>query len=205
MKSKFVAVVLLLLVLSSCGQNNKANIMSRLIGMKTYEAEAQIYVYGDGTETRYAAKQYYKYPDKLRMEIKEPSFLSGQVIVYNSGKCTIFNPSINMELSYDKLKEEEDYVSAGFLLRTIAELKDIRCVRDSIDGIEYTVFSGSIPNGNEYRSKVAVYFENLGETPAYMDIMDSHGRVRVKVKYTKFKYNAEIKEEMFTNVKPTGK
>lgn len=205
MKSKFMAVVLLLLVLSSCGQNNKGSIMSRLIGMKTYEAEAEIFVYSDGTETRYEAKQYYKYPDKLRLEINEPSFLSGQVIVYNSGKCTIYNPSINIELSYEKLREGEDYVNAGFLLRAIAEIKDSRCVRDSIDGIEYTVIKGSVPNGNEYRSKVAIYFENLGETPSYMEIMDSQGRVRVKVKYTKFKYNSEIKEDMFTNVKPTGK
>lgn len=171
--------------------------------MKTYEAEAEITVYGDNTETRYVTKQYYKYPDKLRLEIKEPSFLSGQVIIYNSGKCTIYNPLINMELSYEKLKEYDDYISAGFLLKTIGEMEKSHCESDTIDGIEYTVIKGSVPNGNEYRNKVAVYFERLGETPAYMYIMDSKDRIKVRVKYIKFRYNTEIKEDMFTNVKPT--
>lgn len=205
MKIKYMAAVLLLLVLSSCGQKEGGNIKSRLTGMKSYEAEAEILVYGDDTETKYVTKQYYKYPNKLRLEIEEPSFLNGQVIIYNAGKCTIYNPLIDMELSYEKLKKEEDYISIGFLLKTIGEMKRSRCVRDTIDGIEYTVIKGSVPNGNEYRSIVAVYFECLGETPVYMDIMDSQGRTKVKVKYTKFRYNVEIKEGMFTDVKSIGK
>lgn len=203
MKIRYLAVVLLVLFLSSCGQNENGNIKSRLMGMKTYEAEAEILVYGDSTETPYVTKQYYKYPDKLRLEIEEPSFLSGQVIIYNSGKCTIYNPLIDMELSYDKLKEYDDYINAGFLLKTIGEMKNGRWESDTIDGIEYKVIKISVPNGNEYRSKVAVYFEELGKTPAYMYIMDSNDRVRVRVKYIKFRYNTEIKEDMFTNVKPT--
>lgn len=205
MKIKYITVILLMLIFSSCSHKGNGDIRSRLMEMNSYEAEAEILVYGDNTETRYLTKQYCKYPDKLRLEIVEPSFLSGQVIVYNSGKCTIYNPSINMEISYENLRKEEDYISAGFLLKTIGEINNSQCVRDTIDGIEYTVIKGSVPNGNEYRSKVAVYFEGMGETPSYMDIMDSQGRIRVKIRYIKFRYNAEMKEDMFNNVKPTGK
>jgi outer membrane lipoprotein-sorting protein len=204
-KVKLVIVIILMLMFSSCGQNSRENIKSKLIEMKSYEAEVELTVYGDSTETRYIARQYYKYPDKLRLEIKEPSFLSGQVILYNAGKCSIYNPLINMELSFEGLKEEQDYISAGFLLRVIGEMKKTSCTRDTINGIEYTVIKGSVPSGNNYRSQVAVYFECLGVTPAYMNIMDSQGKVRVEIRYIEFKYNVDIKEDMFINAKPTEK
>ena len=202
LKRGLLIALILVAILSSCGQKGSSrDIKAKLSAIKSYEAEIEITVYGDSSNTQYTAKQYCVYPDKLRLEIEKPSFLMGQVILYNSGKLTIYHPSIDMETTVDGVKEEQDYINAGFLLKSIGEVKKSDYIYRTVDGIEYLVIKASVPRGNSYRTHAEVYFERLGGTPAFMNIMDSDGRLRTHIKYIKFRYNPVIKEDMFTTVR----
>ncbi len=203
MKTKLLVVILFVILLSSCGkQNSIEQIRYKLSRMNSYEAEVEITVFGENNNSKYTVKQYYKYPDKLRLEFIEPSFLNGQVILYNSRRWTSYNPSIGMEISIEGVKEEQDYINTGFLLKSIGDIKKDNYTKDTIDGVEYAVIKSPIPDATMYRKQVAVYFESMGGTPAYMNITDSKGKLRVNIKYIRFIYNADIKDEMFIDAKP---
>jgi outer membrane lipoprotein-sorting protein len=191
-------LVLPLILFTSCKWNDDLyNANKKILQMESYSTIADITVYSNKGISHYKAKHIFKAPDKIRIETIEPDFLKGKVLVGNNGKWKIYHPLIDQSFETTELKESEDLIFLGILQKGILSGEEAKYSYIKKDGSEFIEVKSVIPDGNMYRKsiKVILYRENF--LPYELEIYDSNNKPTVRVKYTDFKYNAEIKDSQF--------
>lgn len=193
-------LIIIFIPLVSCIRKNsddfyKAN--KRLSEMKSYTATAEISVIGNKGASNYKVKQYWLAPGKLRLETMEPDFLRGKVLIYDGLKWKISHPLINQNYEIENLDYDDQVIYIGVIQASILSGEDAnyRCV--TRNGKQYIESRATLQGGNEYRKTVALFMNSEDYYPETMEIYDSNGELRVRVKFIDFNYNAQLEDSLF--------
>jgi outer membrane lipoprotein-sorting protein len=199
LKKLLLITATFLFILCSCGKKDDLyNANKKMSEMKSYSAKAEMIIKGNRSTSNYKVKQFYIEPDKLRIETLEPDFLNGKVISYNGSKWKVYHPMIKQTFEISSPKEYDELVYLGILQKSVMIGEDSKYEYSTFNGVEYIKISASMPNGNEYRKNASIYLSKEDYLPQVMEIYNDKNDLMVQIKYSEFKYNDQIKEELFT-------
>jgi outer membrane lipoprotein-sorting protein len=198
LKKILILFIISAIFLTSCKNNDelyKAN--KKVLEMKSYSTTADITVFSNKGVSNYKVKHFFSSPDKIRIETMEPDFLKGKVIVGNKGKWKIYHPLIGQSFETTELKESEEYICLGILQKSILSGEDSKYSYIMRDGFEFIQIRAMVPNGTIYRNNISVLLSKENYMPEVLEIYDSNNKLTVRVVYSEFKYNIEIKDSVF--------
>jgi outer membrane lipoprotein-sorting protein len=199
LKKLLLITAAFLFILCSCGKRDdlyEAN--KKMSEMKSYSAKAEMMVNGNKGSSSFKFKQFYIEPDRLRIETLEPEFLNGKVLSFNGSKWKVYHPMIKQTFEISNPKDYDEFVYQGILQKSIMIGEDSKYEYSAKNGVDYIKISASMPNGNEYRKNAAIYLSKDDYLPQIMEIYNEKGDLVVQIKYSEFKYNEQIKDELFT-------
>lgn len=189
------------LVLKGCestGKNEFAEVNRMLAGINTYSVTAEIIVQGNRMVENYVVTQYFKYPDKYRLEVLSPADKKGKTTIYDGNKLWIHHPLINQSFELDDLKEvEETNMFPGYFASKLFTGEDASYNTVNIEGKRYISIKTSLPAGNSYRKYQVLYVDSDSCKPVKLEVYDSSDNAAVTVYYKDFLYNVKLDDNLF--------
>lgn len=198
----YILPVILVLLIGGCGkpgENKFANAHRMLAGLQTYTVTAEIIVRGNKLTESYFVKQYFKYPDRYRLEVLNQGEREGKTTVYDGEKIIIYQPLIKQLYIMENFKEtEEGSMFPGYFAKSLFSSEEADYQIKKVGSSEYIAIKTEIPGGNIYRKYQILYLDIKSAMPVMMEVIDSHGDTAVMVHYKDFVYNAKIDDKLFT-------
>jgi len=200
----YIIAAILITLLQGCakpGDDDLSKVHKMLSGIETYTAVAEIIVNGNKAVENYVVKQYFKYPDKYRLEVISPDDKKGKVTLYDGEKIWIHHPQINQTYTMETFREvEETSMFPGYFAKNLLTGEEAEYKIYSENGSEFITIKVEVPGGNSYRKHQILYIDRKKVVPVKMEIMDSKGAVTVTIHYKDFIYNGDIDEKLFRSV-----
>lgn len=200
----FIPVIIAGLILQGCtryGGDDFSKIHRMLAGLENYTATAEIIVRGNKMVGSYVVKQYFKYPDRYRLEVISPEDKKGKTTLYDGERIWIHNPQINQTYIMENFKEvEETGMFPGYFARNLFCGEEAQYGKKTDGDNEYVTIKVVIPGSNNYRKHQILYLDRDKSLPVKMEILDSQGNVTVTVYYKEFIYNEIIDEKLFKKI-----
>ena len=205
MHLKTVRILLIFLIvsilLSGCDHKtakNTEDVQKLLMKLKTYKSDVIFAVTNNKSTNVYKAKHMYKFPDKYRIEIVEPSELGGQTTIYNGDKAYIFHPQLNTFLVTQNFHNSLDYSSfVGAFIEDFKNNGGARFRLDSFQGKQCYVLEIPIKGENPYRALEKIWIDAVSIVPVKAEILDKNNKVSAQVLYENFEANPKLEDSLF--------
>lgn len=198
----FIPFVILVLLAQGCGKPQESKFSKAgkmLAGLETYTVTAEIIVRGNKLTESYFVKQYFKYPDRYRLEALNQGDREGKVTIYDGEKIMIYQPQIKQLIIMTNFKETEDSsMFPGYFAKSLFSSEDADYQIKKVGSNEYITIKTEVPGGNNYRKYQILYIDAKSTMPVMMEVIDSSGNITVTVHYRDFVYNAKIDDKLFT-------
>lgn len=199
MKTKLLILGIMFFILSmifsSCGKypQNTEKIIYYLKNLTSYNCNVSILIKNDKQQINYNGKQFYDSRYGERFDLG-----NSKIIIYKENKAYVKN--IKQGEFYNIDKNFNSLFKFSFIKEYISLLYTNEKIENSFKNInndEYQVINLDIPGNNKNMYKAQLYVNIKSNVPAYVIIYDSKYRKRIEIKYTDFKANVELKEDMF--------
>lgn len=197
----FIQIAVLMLFVQGCSKqvgNEYAKVNRMLADMDTYTTRAEIIVKGTKNVESYVVKQYFKYPDRYRIEVISPPDKQGKITIYDGVNLKIYQPSIKQLYVMENYKEvEEGSMFPGHFAKNLFSSEHAIYNDEKDKDGEYISVKVAIPGGNRYRKWQILYFDKETIKPVKMEVLDSEGNIAVAIYYRDFLYNAKLDNKIF--------
>jgi outer membrane lipoprotein-sorting protein len=200
-----VRILLIFLIvsifLSGCDQKtaeNAEDIQKLLMKLKTYRCDVVFAVTNNISTNVYKAKHMYKFPDKYRIEIVEPSELTGQTTIYNGAKAAIYHPQLNTYLvteNFDNSLEFSTFI--GSFIESFKNNGGARFKIESFKDKQCYVLEMPVKGENPYRALEKIWIDAESITPVKAEIWDKDNKISAQVLYENFEENPKLEDSLF--------
>lgn len=204
MKSKsWIIVFVMILLMTGCSEKTDEEIFykaqKRMIDMETYVCTADITIYGNKSPVKYTAKQWYKAPNKHKIEIVGPESLKGKTTIYNGKRAWVSHPRIGQEwLMEDFSTAIEQKFFLGYFLSNFLNTENAKLSRETVDKNEYILIGAEIPGNHPYFSQEKLWFDVNKYYPHKLQVLDINDNIIINVEYIDFKFNENLDDNIFT-------
>lgn len=193
-------IIILSLILTGCMNSipSAEKILEKMESAESYTSEARMAVKNNKSIFYYNIKQYYKKPDKFRVEFLDDSGVIKQIMIYNKGQCGIFHADIDKPFKTDNFSETKEHNS--FLSAFLAYYKnapDAKCDLEKRDTDELYVYQCSITNGNAYFKRALLYVNSKDAQPKLLNIFGEDDTITLEVDFKNFEYNTSLEDLLF--------
>ncbi len=155
------------------------------------------------TVKHYVMYQYYKFPNKYRLEILEPGEIEGLVTVYSGNDVETIYPQIKGKFTlpnYHPIDKSYMFLPGFFEAYYKSEqtslVTKILTDSDEIPG-QVTVLSADIPGNNMYRFSQSIWIDTETLLPMKMEIYDLNNKPMISIIYDEIAFNVELEDKMF--------
>ena len=202
---KAVKVLLIFLIvgvfLSGCNHKtakNTEDVQKLLMKLKTYRCDVVFAVTNNLSTNVYKAKHMYKFPDKYRIEIVEPSELNGQTTIYNGGIAYIYHPTLNTYLITENFNNSLEFSSfIGAFIESFKNNGGAGFKLESFQDKQCYVLEMPIKGENPYRAFEKIWIDAERIIPVKAEILDKHNKVSAQVLYENFEENPKLEDSIF--------
>ncbi|MFT9497305.1 LolA family protein [Anaerosolibacter sp.] len=199
---KIVFVLFMVVILFGCGPKTDEDLfydvqkmMSRI---DSYACVAEITVKGNLTPETYIFKQWFRKPNKFKLELIEPESLNGKITIYDGRKASIIHPQINQVWFMESFQHtDEQNMFLGYFLQNYLESEDVEIHREVKGGETFLVVDTEIPGNHVYfhRQRLWVNIEKM--EPELLQVFDGNDGMRIEVRYFNFQYNPKLEDHLF--------
>lgn len=202
---KAVRILLIFLIvsvfLSGCADRtakNTEDVQKLLMKLKTYKCDVVFAVTNNKSTNVYKAKHMYKFPDKYRIEIVEPSELNGQTTIYNGGKAYIFHPKLNTYLITENFNNSLEFSSfIGAFIESFKNNGGARFKLERFQDRQCYVLEMPLEGENPYRALEKIWIDVENVIPLKAEILDKDNKVSAQVLYENFEENPKLEDSIF--------
>lgn len=174
------------------------DVQKLLMNLKTYKCDVVFAVTNNISTNVYKAKHMYKYPDKYRIEIVEPSELKGQTTIYSDGKAHIYHPQINTYLTAENFNNSLEYSSfVGAFIECFKNNGGARFTMESFQDRQCYVLEVPVDNKSPYRVLEKIWIDADRIIPVKAEILDNNNNVSAQVLYENFEANIKLEDSLF--------
>lgn len=201
MLQKVILVSLLLsFILYGCKANNLSSqkVLETMENASSYTAEALMNVQNNKSILIYNMKQYYKKPDKFRIEFYDDSGNIEQIIISNNNRCGVFHVGISKPFiseNFNDSKEHNSFLNT-FLINYKKDEK-AHVVLDKIIDKDYYIFRCAMEKGNSYFENVELYIDAKTAIPQQLLIYGKNNSKNIEIVYKSFSYNDKLNDSIF--------
>jgi len=197
-----ILIFLMILLLAGCKEKTNEEIFysaqKQMIELNTYVCTADITILGNKNPEKYIAKQWFKAPDKYRIEIQSPEEVKGKITIYNGKKAFICHPRIGQEWHINDFSNSvENKIFLGYFLNNFTSTENAKVSRETIDNKDYILIKTEVPGNHPYFSKERLWFDIENYYPHKLQVLDKDNNTRIEVRYIDFKFNEKIDDNMF--------
>ena len=200
-----VRILLIFLIvsifLSGCDQKtakNTEDVQKLLMKLKSYSCDVVFAVTNNKSTNVYKVKHMYKFPDKYRIEIMEPSELKGQITIYNGGKATIYHPQLDTYLITENFNNTLEFSSfIGAFIESYKNNGGARFKIESFQDKQCYVLEIPIKGENPYRVLEKIWIDAELIIPVKAEILDKDNKVSAQVLYENFDENPKLEDLLF--------
>ena len=202
---KAVRILLIFLIvgfiLSGCDHKTAKNteeVQKLLMKLKSYRCDVVFAVTNNKSTNIYKAKHLYKFPDKYRIEIVEPSELKGQTTIYNGEKATIYHPQLDTYLTTQNYKDSLEFSSfIGAFIECFKNNGGARFSLESLGDKQCYVLEMQIKGESPYRVVEKIWIDTVLIIPIKAEILDKDNKVSAQVLYENFEENPQLEDSLF--------
>lgn len=193
-------IVIVSLVLAGCmlSAPSAEKVLKKMEDASGYSSEARMAVKNNRSVFYYNLKQYYKKPDKFRIEFYDDNLVMKQIMIYNNGQCGIFHVGIDKPFKSDTFagtKEHNSFLSA--FLENYRNAPDAKWTVEEKDGRDYYVFQCSVAGNNPYFKKALLYVNPKNAQPLLLNVFAEDDSKTLEVEYKTFLYGTETDDSLF--------
>ncbi|WIF95325.1 LolA family protein [Caminicella sporogenes] len=198
----FLISIFIILILVGCREKSDEqlfyDVQKFITSLDSYTCTAYITIYGNKEPETYIVKQWYKAPDKYRIDIEKPEELRGKTTIYNGNKVLIRHPKIGQGWIMENYKNTvEQKMFLGYFIHNYLNNENGKIKKQTIKKIDYLLFETEIPGEHPYFNREKLWFEIKKYYPYRLQILDINDKIRVDIKYRNFEYNQKIKDDVF--------
>lgn len=164
-----------------------------LKNLDSYSTNFNMEIKNDRQTINYTGKQYYLKNSGYRLDLGQD-----RVFVYKDDK--IFVNDIKNKLKYTTDRDFDVLFRLSLIQEYIGLLytdEDIKYSFKDSNGIKYELIDLVIPGTNREISKAVLYINLKDYTPERIIIYDVDNKETVRINYTSFAADADLKEDMF--------
>jgi outer membrane lipoprotein-sorting protein len=161
---------------------------------------------GNLTPETYIMKQWFRRPNKFKLELIEPENLNGKVTIYDGRKASIIHQQINqIWFMEDFHHSNEQNMFLGYFLQNYLESENVEIHREEKGGETFLVIDTEIPGNHVYfhRQRLWVNIEKM--EPGLLQVFDASDGMTMEVRYFNFQYNPKLEDHLFTVSENLGK
>ncbi len=166
--------------------------------IETYSCEVEITCMGNKKPKKYLMKQWFKKPNKYKLQVISPENLKGKTTISNGEKAWICHPAINQTwIMQNFTNSEEQNMFLGYFIKNCLSSEKMDMHKKKIGSKKYLVIDTSIPGNHVYFNQEKLWIDTENMQPFLLQVFDGEGKMRIEVRYNQFQYNPKLKEEMF--------
>ncbi|NLP45973.1 MAG: outer membrane lipoprotein carrier protein LolA [Epulopiscium sp.] len=201
---KLLLVLMIVSVLTGCniGKTKELSpmekIQKRFMELDSYESTVYVSYISDQGKNEYKMKHYYKRTGEYRIEIIEPSKLSGITTIFNGEKVVQMNSNFNDQAVVEIEKSPYQYeILLGSFLKNYFQSQDVSIEVANMPNGETTVLETQVPGNNRLLEKERLWVDNKTLNPLAMIVYDQNKEKRIIVQYEEFMYNKTLDDKLF--------
>lgn len=190
-KTFFALIIITLISGCSAGNNTNENVFQKInkkyINIPSYTASGTLTVSGNKTCNTYNFTQIYKSPNKFRMDFDDISFVSADNGVY------IYDSNTKSNIDANNLKSEMYlyFINSFFKQYFMCEsTKSPDIFKEKTAILECDI-------QHKYLSKSRLFLDLKSFTPKLMEYYDLSGKCIYKIEIKQFKFEKNIKDDLF--------
>jgi len=201
-KILFSALFIITALLWGCGSKSDQEIFystqKHLNKIESYTCEIEITTYGNKSPQQYVMKQWFKKPDKYKLEVIWPESLKGKTTISDGTRAWIHHPGINQSWTMEKfLHSEEQNMFLGYFIKNCLESEGVELEKKVIDREKYLRITTDIPGNHAYYHRESLYINTKTKIPHLLQVYDAKGQLRIEVRYNTFEYNPPLEDGIF--------
>ena len=193
-----------MITLCACGQKEDSTgiyteIYEKYKDIQSYQCKMTMSVTSNKTVRDYKLQQYYKAPDKYRVEFLEPKEIKGMTMVYKEQGVTTIHPAIEgkFTLSDFTLIDEPSYMFLRDFFKTYYKSEETSVTVAKTEASKNTILKAEIPGNNSYRFSQSLWIDNETLLPKKMEVYDRENKPVIRITYEEIEFDVEIKDEIF--------
>lgn len=193
-----------MITLCACGQKEDGTeiytkIYEKYKDIQSYQCKMTMNVTSNKTVRNYTLQQYYKTPDKYKVEFMEPEEIKGMTMVYKDQGITTIHPAIQgkFTLSDFTLMNEPSYMFLPDFFKTYYKSEETSVTVAKTEDSRNTILKTEIPGNNSYRFNQGLWIDNETLLPKKMEVYDAENKPVLSITYHEIEFNREIKDEIF--------
>lgn len=199
----WIVIFLMILLLVGCREKTDEEIFykaqKQMVCLETYSCTAEVTIYGNKNPETYTAKQWFKSPDKYRIEVQGPEDIKGKITIYNGKKAWVCHPRIGQEWLMEDFKTSVEHkIFLGYFLSNFLSTENTIVDRRTINNEEYILLQTDIPGNHPYFNKEKLWFDIKKFYPHRLQVLDKDDKIRIEVRYIDFKFDEKIDDDMFS-------
>jgi len=190
--------------LCACGQKeNDAGIYTKIYekykDIQSYQCKMTMSVASNKAVRDYKLQQYYKAPDKYRVEFIEPEEIKGMKLVYKDQSVTTVHPAIQgkFTLSDFALIDEPSYMFLPDFFKNYYKSEETSVTVSKTETGQNTVLSAEIPGDNSYRFSQSLWIDNETLLPKKLEVYDKENKPVIRITYEEIEFDIDINDEIF--------
>lgn len=166
--------------------------------IESYYCEVEIISTGNKESQRYFMKQWFKKPNKYKLEIVEPKNLKGKITISNGKKSWEYHPGIEQIWVMNNFSNsEEQNMFLGYFVKNCLNSENVEIRRKILSNVEYLIVDTDIPGNQVYFYKERLWIHIKKMEPVLLQVFDTQNKIRMEVKYHKFQYNPKLEDSIF--------
>jgi len=191
-------IVLMWGCMSKSDQELFYDAQKQLNKIESYRCEVEITSIGNKGPQRYVMKQWFKKPDKYKLEVMLPDNLKGQITISDGKKAWIYHPGIEQTwIMQSFVHSEEQNMFLGYFIKNCLDSEGVGLGKKTIEGEDYLIITTDIPGNHVYYHKEILYIHIKTMVPYLLQVYDVKDQLRIEVKYKAFEYNTQLEDEIF--------
>ncbi|MFJ5625486.1 outer membrane lipoprotein carrier protein LolA [Peribacillus loiseleuriae] len=194
------AGIMLLLVLSACGQKSQGDVVSSLNdkveGMKGYKAQAKMTLQMGTDPQSYDVEIWHKNPDFYRVSLKNSAKEQSQMILRNDDGVFVLTPALNKSFKFQS--EWPENSSQAYLYESLVKdiIEDKGAKFTSTDD-HYVFETKTRYQNNKMLPYQEITINKKDLSPVSVKVMDADHNSLVTVEFSKVKFDAAFDKDAF--------
>ncbi len=204
MFKKILLVLVMSLTLTSCSslfntaEKTEKKLAEKYLDLKTYEAETNITYISSDQKTTFKTLQQANIDGRYRIEVIEPTQVSGSVTVFDGTKIYQFNEKVSKDIyvsTTENLERSEIFLTS--FLKNYNNSDDVAVTVGTFNDSLYTILEANIGTEHPLIATEKLWINNETKLPEKLVIYDKNEVETIVVEYTTFEYNKELDENLF--------